>query len=228
MKQVGGFRLGKIYTRMAVVGFILIVALAGCSKPPEKVYDRLENAAKQEQDFAKDQQKLVKKEEKEQGLYDKAIKLDMKKFDKVTSLSKQAAKMADERKKLMDDEKKSMDASYEEFDKVKPVVKDLEDADVKKMANQAIKAMNQRHKAFGKLYDAYVSSTSLDKKLYKMLQDKKLKADALQEQIDQVNKKYKTVNQAKEKFNKYTDQYNKDKKAFYKAADLNVTFEDKN
>lgn len=230
MKQVGGLRLGKMYTRMTMIGIILIVALAGCSfgkKPPEKVYDHLESAAKQEQDFAKDQQKMVKKEKKEQDLYDKAIKLDMKKFDEMTSLSKQAAKMADERKNLLDDEKESLDASYEEFDKVKPIIKDLDDADMKKKANQVAEKMDKRHKAFGKLYDAYESSTSLDKKLYQMLQDKKLKPEALQKQIDQVNNKYKTVNKAKEEFNTDTDQYNKAKKAFYKAADLNVTFEDK-
>lgn len=208
---------------------VFMIVLAGCSfgdQPADKIYNHLEDAAKKEQDFSKDQQKLGKKEDKEQSLYKKAIKLDKKKLDQVVSLSKQAADIAKERKKLMDDEKDSLGSSYDEFKKAKPVVKDLDEADTKKKANQAVKAMEKRHQAFSNLYKAYDRSTSLDTKLYEMLQDKKLKPEALKKQVDEINKKYQAVNKAKDEFNTFTDQYNQAKKAFYKASDLDVSFED--
>lgn len=59
-----------------------------------------------------------------------------------------------------------------------------------------------------------------------MMQNKEIKPNDLQKQIDQMNKKYEAVNKAKESFNTYTKKYNDAKKAFYKAADLNVSFKD--
>ncbi|HEU5138507.1 MAG TPA: YkyA family protein [Bacillales bacterium] len=216
--------VGRIVVILTVFSFVL----AGCtfgSKPGEEMYDHLEKAAGIEQGFVDYQKKLIQKEKKEQELYGKIIKLSMKEYDQIVSLSKQAADLADQRKQLIQKEKEVLDKAYEEFVKVKPLAKKIKDEKLAQKANALIETMNKRHETYGKLYESYISSIELDQELYQMLQKKDLKPGDLQKQIDKINNKYEEVNQAKEKFNQYTEQYNEAKKAFYKAADLDVTIQ---
>ncbi|HEX7065794.1 MAG TPA: YkyA family protein [Bacillales bacterium] len=211
--------------RITVILTIFSVVLAGCtfgSKPGEEMYDHLEKAAGIEQGFVDYQKKLIEKEKKEQELYGKIIKLNMKQYDQIVSLSKQATDLASQRKQLIQQEKEVLDKAYKEFVEVKPLAEKIEDEKLAKKANILIEAMTKRHEIYGKLYQGYISSIQLDQQLYQMLQKKDLKPGELQKQIDKINKKYEEVNQAKEKFNQYTEQYNEAKKVFYKAAGLDV------
>src|SRR5699024_3989685 len=153
-----------------------------------------------------------------------SIKLNMKKFDEIVSLSKQAAELAAERKKLMDKEKQTIDKAYETFTEAESLIEDIDDADLKKKANRIVELNDQRYQQFSKLYDGYVSSIELDKKLYEMLQNEDLNPDKLQKQVNEINEKYKEINEMKKKFNEHTEKYNDAKKEFYQAADLNVIF----
>ncbi|HET7578513.1 MAG TPA: YkyA family protein [Bacillales bacterium] len=208
-----------------VIFALFSVLLTGCmfgQKPAKKMYKHLEKAVQIEQGFTKYQKQLIKKENKEQQLYGKIIKLNINKFDKIKSLSKQASKLAGDREQLMQKEKKVMFKAYDEFSKVKPIAEKIDDPNLRKQANTLITAMNKRYKTFSSLYKDYITSVNLDQQLYQLLQKKDLEPGALKKQIDKINEKYKAINNEKQKFNQYTEKYNEAKKTFYNKAELKV------
>lgn len=212
-------------TGVFITGMIVAFALAGCSigdKPSEEIYSHLEEAAILEQKFEKQQQPLVEAEKKEQQLYNEIISLSMKEYDKIVSLSKDAIELAEKRQERIKKEKESVDKAYQEFTEIKPIIEDMDKSDLKKKAQQLSDLIDNRYKTYGELYDSYQKGIAMDIELYKMLQNKELKPERLQQQIDKVNKGYKIINEKKEAFNKYTEQYNAAKKEFYKAAGLEI------
>lgn len=197
--------------------------LSGCSsgnKPGQKIHDRLEKAVAIEQGFVKCQKQLLDKEKKEQHLYGEIIKLNTDKFGQIVTLSKKASGLAGERKQLMKGEKKVFDKAYKKFAEVKPLVQNLDNPALKKKADVLIKAMDKRNNAYNRLYKAYVGAISFDQKLYQMLEKKNVKQTDLQKQINKINKEYKVINNEKRQFNKFTEHYNHEKKAFYQATGI--------
>lgn len=217
--------LANIHTRLAVVIGMITVMAAGCSfgdKPAEKIYTHLEEAAMLEQDFTEQQEKIVDAEKKEQQLYNEMIEMSMDDFEQIVSLSKQADQLANDRKQWMKEEKDILDEAYQTFTKAQDLVKEIENDELKQSGRQLLEAMENRHETYDKLFDAYMVSIERDRKLYNMFREKELKANDLQDQIDQVNASYKKVNETKDRFNEYTERYNETKKNFYETAELNV------
>ncbi|WP_066176426.1 YkyA family protein [Bacillus marinisedimentorum] len=202
--------------------------LGGCSigtQPEEEIYQALESAVEQEEQFEKQQEPLSEAEEKEQQLYNEIVGLKMEEFDKISSLSKEAETLAGKRKEMIEKEKESIEASREEFSKVEELAGELEDDQLKKKAAELSSYMNDRYDAYAALYDAYSKAIEHDLELYGMFQDKELKLEELKKHIEEVNKSYDSVMEANKVFNDLTEKYNKSKREFYKMADLDVQLE---
>ncbi|WP_347550563.1 YkyA family protein [Pseudalkalibacillus hwajinpoensis] len=218
------YRMGII----SVFYCFLLAGLAGCQfggSTEEKMYDHLEEAVALEDQFREQQEPLAKAEKKEQELYNEIVALSMDEFNKIESLSKEAEEYTDKRLEYLKKEKESIDKAYEEFEEVKDLAEDLESDAAKEAANTLIDKMDKRYKAYQQLSKEYKAAVEQDKKLYSSLQDKELTLEQLQEQIKGVNEQYSKVAEQKDAFNTYTTEFNEAKRAFYKAAELNVNYE---
>lgn len=204
---------------------ILAVLLAGCfngETPAEKMYEVLEKVVAAEEGFEEQQEPLVALEQKEKELYEQIISLSMKDFDEIVKLSDEAIGSLEKRGDHIRLEKESIAASKEQFEKLQDMIKDIEDEELKKSAEQLFDTMMQRYDNHEKLYKSYGKAMQLDKELYELFKQEDLSLEILEEQIVKVNASYEQVLADNEVFNETTKQYNEQKLAFYKAAGLSV------
>ncbi|CQR47836.1 Putative cell-wall binding lipoprotein [Paraliobacillus sp. PM-2] len=214
--------------KVAGIVVLLILFISGCSgeSTTEEMYKHLEEAVSLESEFVSQQQPLTELEEEEQTIYQEISKLSMDEFEQITSLADQALDSIEQRMDILEKEKNSIDAAKEEFDKIDPLIEDLEDEQLKKKAKEMKQAMNDRYKAYISLYEAYKTSLNYDQELYQLLKQEELKEDALSEQIEKVNTQYEKVVEANDVFNEKTDVFNNKKRAFYESTDLNISYEE--
>lgn len=218
-------RIG-LYT-MIVAG---VISLAGCldkQTAEEKMFDELEKVVSIEKDFEDQQNPLVELEKQEKKIYEQIISLGMKEYDQIVKLSDEALQIADKRKEHIDKEKESIKESEKEFENVTAIIEEIEDAPLKKQATELQETMKERYAIHDELYKNYTQGLQYDKELYEMLKDKELSFEKLEEQINKVNQVYETVLNNNQEFNDITDQYNKEKMAFYKEAGIEVSNEKK-
>ncbi|WP_257350621.1 YkyA family protein [Pseudalkalibacillus decolorationis] len=208
--------------KIAILSVCFVIILSsGCSfgqSSLEKIYEHLEETVSLESGFSKVQDPLVKAEKKEQELFSEILTLSMEEFDKIKSLADQASELANSRSDFLKKEKESIHNAYEEFKSIEPIVKDLEKEKLKDKANDLVGLMKDRFKRYNELNTAYNKALEMDQKLYDMLKNEKLSLDELKKYIGQLNKQYEQVFKAQEKFNELTEEYNANKKAFYKEA----------
>lgn len=206
---------------------LCIALLSGCGRSAEEeIFTHLENAVGLEADFEKQQQPLVELEKKEQTIYEKIIKLGMSEFEQIKGLSQEAIEVVNERESRIEKEKESIESSKKEFLLTESKVKKLKDEKAKTNAEDLLKVMNERYDSYDKLYKNYKNAITLDRELYEMFQKEELTLEQLEMQVKKINEMYDNVVKENERFNELTDTYNKKKKEFYLAADLNVVFDD--
>ncbi|WP_309865353.1 YkyA family protein [Bacillus sp. SLBN-46] len=207
---------------ISVIAVIFIIS--GCQAeetPEEKMYDVLEKVVDKEKVFEEQQDPLVKLEEEEKVLYDQIIKLGMKEYAQIVKLSDKALTLTEKRKTLMEKETNSIKDSEKEFKKVAIIKDDLDNQELKKLANDLYDTMTKRYEAHEVLYKEYTDALKNDKELYEMFKNKDLPLQDLEAKVVQLNDNYKKVFEANENFNQLTEQYNDKKLAFYKKAGLN-------
>ncbi|WP_415812991.1 YkyA family protein [Mesobacillus thioparans] len=211
---------------LAIIMMAGVFSLAGCldkQSPEEKMFEELEKVVSIEKTFEDQQDPLVELEKKEKEIYEKIISLGMKEYDEIVKLADEALANADKRAEHIDKEKESIDESQKEFKNIDPIIEEIEDSSLKKQANELKATMNERYEIHEDLYKNYKQGLQYDKELYEMLKDKELSFDKLEEQINKVNEIYETVLKDNQEFNDKTDQYNKEKLAFYKKAGIEVS-----
>lgn len=227
IKKVSGVdKLNRRKGGLLITFVILAVLLAGCinsETPAEKMYEVLENVVAAEGVFEEQQKPLVNLEQKEKELYDQIISLSMKDFDEIVKLSDEAIGSVQKREEHMQLEKESIANSKTQFEKLQGIIKEIEDEDLKKSAEQLYDTMMQRYENHETLYKSYGEAIQLDKELYELFKQEDLSLDALEAQIVKVNASYEQVLADNEVFNETTKQYNEQKLSFYKSAGLNVT-----
>lgn len=208
-----------------------VLSLTGCmdrQTPEEKMFEELEKVVSIEKVFEDQQDPLVELEKQEKEIYEQIISLGMKEYDQIVKLADEALKIADKREKHIEKEKESIKQSQQEFKNVSKIIEEIEDPALKKQAAELQGTMKERYKIHDELYKNYKQGLQYDKELYEMLKDKELSFEKLEEQINKVNKVYETVLKNNQEFNDKTDQYNKEKMAFYKKAGIEVNTETKN
>ncbi|AAU23211.1 YkyA family protein [Bacillus licheniformis] len=194
--------------------------LTGClwKDPVESFHGSLEKIVELEEPFKQEQGSLKSLEKAESKLYEEMIRLNMDDFDRIAALSDKALKTAGKREKHLNSEKESIDEAKQEFEANKASAEKIDDQKVRKKAENAASYMEKRYKAYDSLYGAYQNAIGLDKELYKLLKNKGLKLDDLEEQLKKINQSYDKVLKESKHFNEYTKDYNKARKDFYKAA----------
>jgi translation elongation factor EF-1beta len=209
----------------AIIMLAGVLSLAGCldkQSPEEKMFEELEKVVSIEKVFEDQQDPLVELEKQEKQIYEQIISLGMKEYEQIVKLADEALEIADKRKEHIEKEKESIEESEEEFGNVSPIIEEIDDSDLKKQATELQSTMKERYKIHDELYQNYAQGLQYDKELYEMLKDKELSFEKLEEQINKVNKVYETVLKNNQEFNDKTDQYNKEKMAFYKKAGIEV------
>lgn len=218
-------RNGSMLIGFAII--LIIVLLSACSGETTEVqiHNHLEEAVHLEAGFESQQENITDLEMQEQEIYSQIIDIGMDEFDQIVELAKKATGIIDERSEEIELEKESIDASREEFNKVRTLIDELEEGEVKQEANKMYDMMENRYKSYDKLHEAYVQSLAQEKELYSMLQKEDLEQEELTEQINRINESYQKILDENKKFNEYTTEYNTMKKEFYTLADINVTYE---
>lgn len=206
--------------KTAAVIFASAFLMASCGSPEKKIFKTLEETVAIEQDFENQQKPMTKLEEKEKEIFRDMMALGMKQFDKITELADEALNNLDKRAEYLKKEEEAIAASKKEFEKVKGAVPKLKDEKLVERAKQLEKLMNERYDAHVELSKAYNEAIKEDRKLYKMMKNKDLKLEELEQQIDASNKAQEKVIEANKQFNKFTKKFNEEKSVFYKAAGI--------
>jgi len=207
--------------RFCIISISLCILMAGCqSKPEEKIYQILEETVSKENVFQNQQSPLAKLESEETHLFEQIMGLGMKDYQKVVELSDKALLNIKERKERMDKEQDSMLSSQKEFIKMKSIISDLQDENLKGEASQLYTLMEKRYETHEKLYKAYMEGLDADQKLYELLKQKNVSINEIEAQIDSTNASFSSVMQANKQFNDETKIYNEKKLDFYKRAGI--------
>lgn len=204
---------------------IVILPLAGCfnsDTPEDKIYNILEDVAKEENDFKDKQEPLKKLEEKDNKLYEKIIDLGMKEYKSIVSLSEDAIKGINDRKELIKAEKASIDESKKEFVKLDKEIKNLKERSLQTKAADLQNIMDKRYAKYDELYKNYMASLKTEKELYTLFKDKKLTMEELETKVESVNDVYDDLMKSNKEFNKLTEHYNQKKLSFYQDAGIEV------
>ncbi|UAL54681.1 YkyA family protein [Metabacillus dongyingensis] len=186
------------------------------------MYSALEKVVSLEDTFEEQQKPLIELEKEENDLYEEIISLGMKEYDKIVSLSKEAAAVVEEREKRLEDERQSILDSKEEFKNIAALSNELKEDGAKDKADKLQGLMQNRYDSYDALYASYKEAIVLDKELYQMFQKKDLKLEELEAKITEINSTYEKVLAENKKFNDYTEQYNQAKMDFYKEAEIEV------
>lgn len=207
---------------IAILLFISIVLLVGCSQSKEEeIFKILESVVELEKGFEEQQEPLVQLEEEEKALYEEILNLGLKETEQINKLSDEAIALSEQRKELLNLERESIEKAEKEFTKIKEQIEQVEDEALKKLANDLYTIMNHRYESHSKLYEQYQLGIQYDQELYNMLKDESVSLEQLREKVDEINSVYEEVYSLNETFNQLTQQYNEAKIEFYNKAELN-------
>lgn len=211
-----------IYRKLALITALSLTLLSGClgQKPEANLYVAFENAAKQEKTMYEDTKKLAALEKDRQELYTQ-ITIEGKENNQVVKEKlDQAVTNIHESKKILEKEKNALDNAQKEMKSVDNYIKKLEDKKLQEQAEEVQNMYRKRADSFKKLDDNYKKSLQLEEELYKMLQAKDEKLKSIHEKVTMLNQSYEQILSNKDRFNKYTNEYNQKKLAFYKQANI--------
>ncbi|MGG5805766.1 MULTISPECIES: YkyA family protein [Bacillus cereus group] len=213
-----------IYRKLALITALSVTLLSGClgQKPEANLYVAFENAAKQEKTMYEDTKKLAELEKQGQELYTQ-ITLEGKENNQVVKEKlDQAVTNINDREKVLEKEKATLENAQNEVKSVDKYIKKLEDKKLQEQAEKVQDMYKNRAKSFKKLHDDYKNSLQLEQELYKMLQAKDEKLKSIEEKVKTVNQSYEQIHSDQDSFNTYTKEYNQNKLAFYKQANINI------
>lgn len=205
-----------------------IIVLSACNGPStqEKIYEHLEESVHLEAEFEEVQGQIIALEEQEQDIYNQISELGNDEFEEIKSLSEEAIDSIEERSNLIVLEKESIDASQEEFEKVEPLIEELDEQAMKEKAEEMYSMMMDRYDAYDNLHASYLDTLEHEKELYLLFQNEELGNEELSEQITAINNSYEKFLEENERFNTNTTAYNGLKEEFYDVANLDVEFEE--
>ncbi|SFJ85954.1 MULTISPECIES: YkyA family protein [unclassified Bacillus (in: firmicutes)] len=213
-----------IYRKIALITALSVTLLSGClgQKPEANLYVAFESATKQEKTMFEDTKKLAALEKQGQELYTQ-ITIEGKENNQVVKEKlDQAVTNIHDRKKILEKEKTALDNAQKEVKSVDNYIKKLEDKKLQEQAEEVQDMYRNRADSFKKLYNSYKKSLQLEEELYKMLQAKDEKLKSINEKIKTINQSYEQIHLEKDRFNKYTNEYNQKKLAFYKQANIKI------
>lgn len=214
---------------LSITGVSILLVLSGClgsASTEEKIYDVLEETVTLEKPFVEQQEDISTKEKREKEIFEEISLLTSDEMEDIKTLAQEAIEGIEDREGYIETEKESMDKSREEFKKVSPLIKDIEDEAVKKEAEGLVEVMNSRYEKFDELHTIYKETLGLEKDLYTLLESEDSEMTDVTDKIIDLNENYEMIMESNELFNEKTALYNDQKEAFYKATELNISFEE--
>ncbi|MFA2808175.1 YkyA family protein [Bacillus mycoides] len=212
------------YGKVAVVGALSVGLLSGCfgEKPEENLFTAFEAASTQEKSLADDTKKLEKLEKQGQELYSQILQEGKEHNEAVSKKIEQATVNVDEREKVLKNEKEQLEKAQKETTSVQNNIEKLEDKKLQKQAKTVEESYKNRYDAFQKMNENYTKALATEKELYEKLKVKETKLKEIGEKVKTVNELNVEAQKAKEQFNKHTKEYNDNKLAFYKDAQIKI------
>ncbi|KZD43519.1 putative lipoprotein [Bacillus cereus] len=212
------------YGKVAVVGALSVGLLSGCfgEKPEENLYMAFETAATQEKSLADDTKKLEQLEKQGQELYSQILQEGKEHNEAVTKKIEEATANVNEREKVLKNEKELLEKAQKETKSVQSNIEKLEDKKLQKQAKAVEESYKNRYAAFQKMNEDYTKALANEKELYEKLKVKETKLKEIGEKVKTVNELNVEAQKAKEQFNKHTKEYNDNKLAFYKDAQIKI------
>ncbi|WP_062048460.1 YkyA family protein [Bacillus sp. JCM 19034] len=214
------------YILFAIVSILTSLILVACGgNPAQDVYEHLELAVELEQPFEEQQQPLYQAEERENELFEEIITVGTGELSEIEPLVEEALESIESRLLMVEIEEESINVSFEEFNEIEQYKEQIAQTELEQAFTALLDTMNSRYEDYQLLNEAYKDAAEADKKLFESFLDEELTFEQLQEYVDTVNEKYAEVDQYTQSFNEATDLYNEKKRAFYEAADLNISYE---
>ncbi|MDM5427366.1 MULTISPECIES: YkyA family protein [Bacillus] len=212
------------YGKVAVVGALSVGLLSGCfgEKPEENLHTAFEAAATQEKSLVEDTKKLEQLEKQGQELYSQILQEGKEHNEAVTKKIEQATTNVDEREKVLKNERELLEKAQKETKSVQSNIEKLEDKKLQKQAKAVEESYKNRYDAFQKMNENYTKALATEKELYEKLKVKETKLKEIGENVKTVNELNVEAQKAKEQFNKHTKEYNDNKLAFYKDAQIKI------
>ncbi|MED1266055.1 YkyA family protein [Bacillus mycoides] len=212
------------YGKVAVVGALSVGLLSGCfgEKPEENLHTAFEAAATQEKSLVEDTKKLEQLEKQGQELYSQILQEGKEHNEAVTKKIEQATTNVDEREKVLKNERELLEKAQKETKSVQSNIEKLEDKKLQKQAKVVEESYKNRYDAFQKMNENYTKALATEKELYEKLKVKETKLKEIGENVKTVNELNVEAQKAKEQFNKHTKEYNDNKLAFYKDAQIKI------
>lgn len=216
----------KVRYKSIILFLISTLFLVACSgeSVEEQMYQHMEESVRLESEFVAQQEPLSELERKEQEIYQEISELSVEEFDQIKELADLAIESIEQRKELIEAELSSIENSKKEFDKIKPLVEDLDDEELKTAAIDLLDMMEERYQAYLTLHEAYQTSLDYDTELYELLKKEDLEEPEFTEQIEKVNGQYQVIIDSNGAFNDATESFNSMKREFYNLTDLNITY----
>lgn len=216
----------KVRYKSIILFLISTLFLVACSgeSVEEQMYQHMEESVRLESEFVAQQEPLSELERKEQEIYQEISELSVEEFDQIKELADLAIESIEQRKELIEAELSSIENSKKEFDKIKPLVEDLDDEELKTAAIDLLDMMEERYQAYLTLHEAYQTSLNYDTELYELLKKEDLEEPEFTEQIEKVNGQYQVIIDSNGAFNDATESFNSMKREFYNLTDLNITY----
>ncbi|RAK23200.1 putative cell-wall binding lipoprotein [Anoxybacillus vitaminiphilus] len=204
-------------SKKAQLLFVILLFIAGCSILPreQSLLSALEKLVEYEEEFNKQQKSLVELEKKEKEIYDRVMSLGMKQFSEISRLSKEALKIIEKREKRIKKEYDSIQMAKKQLEAVKTEISLLSDQLIKEDASHLVGLLEKRYMTYDELYNYYQQALQLEIDLYRMFQNEQLTLEQLEQQVVKINSAYHQIKKANEQFNRYTVQYNEEKKALF-------------
>lgn len=212
------------YGKVAVVGALSVGLLSGCfgEKPEENLHTSFEAAATQEKSLVEDTKKLEQLEKQGQELYSQILQEGKEHNEAVTKKIEQATTNVDEREKVLKNERELLEKAQKETKSVQSNIEKLEDKKLQKQAKAVEESYKNRYDAFQKMNENYTKALATEKELYEKLKVKETKLKEIGENVKTVNELNVETQKAKEQFNTHTKEYNDNKLAFYKDAQIKI------
>ncbi len=212
------------YGKVAVVGVLSVGLLTGCfgEKPEETLYTAFETAATQEKSLVDEAKKLEDLEKQGQELYSQILQEGKDHNEAVMKKIEQATANVDDREKALKNEKEMLEKAQKETKSVQSNIEKLEDKKLQKQAKAVEESYKNRYDAFQKMNENYTKALATEKELYEKLKVKETKLKEIGEKVKAVNELNVEAQKSKEQFNNYTKEYNDNKLAFYKDAQIKI------
>lgn len=208
---------------MVMVAAVVLI-LSGCigSKPEQDLYTIFEKAATQEKSFSQQASTFESLGQKDKDLYAKILQQGKDNNSSVQPIITEALQVLDQREKALDSELDVLKNAQKEMKDADSKANKISDPKLKEQAKKVEKLYNDRYNSFTEMYDSYKKAFQSEKSLYSMLENKDEKLKAISDKVKETNGLYKDAEVKIDQFNNLTNDYNKEKMDFYKAANINV------